>query len=66
MSRPPERLAGDDVACLVVQHPNLFGNLEPMPALAEAAHAHGGLFVTLVDPVSLAVLEAPGGTARTS
>ncbi len=55
-----KRLAGDDVACLVVQHPNLFGNLEPMPALAEAAHAHGGLFVTLVDPVSLAMLEAPG------
>jgi glycine dehydrogenase subunit 1 len=54
------RLAGDDVACLVVQQPNVFGGIEPMAELADAAHAAGGLFVTLVDPVSLAVLEAPG------
>jgi glycine dehydrogenase subunit 1 len=54
------RLAGADVACLVVQQPNMLGTLEDMPALAEAAHGAGGLFVTLVDPVSLAVLEAPG------
>jgi glycine dehydrogenase subunit 1 len=53
-------LAGADVACLVVQQPSFLGALEPMAQLADAAHAHGGLFVTLVDPVSLAVLEAPG------
>ncbi|MGH2483187.1 MAG: aminomethyl-transferring glycine dehydrogenase subunit GcvPA [Candidatus Limnocylindria bacterium] len=53
-------LVGDDVACLVVQEPNFFGVLEPMAELAEAAHAGGALFVTLVDPVSLALLEAPG------
>lgn len=53
-------LVGDDVACLVVQEPNFFGLLEPMSELAEAAHAAGALFVTLVDPVSLALLEAPG------
>ena len=51
---------GDEVACLVVQQPNFFGLLEPMPDLVDAAHASGGLAVTLVDPVSLAVLEAPG------
>ena len=54
------RLAGGDVACLIVQQPNVFGALEAMSELAETAHANGGLFVTLVDPVSLAVLEAPG------
>lgn len=54
------RLVGDDVACLVVQEPNFFGALEPMSELAEATHAAGALFVTLVDPVSLALLEAPG------
>jgi glycine dehydrogenase subunit 1 len=53
-------LVGDDVACLVVQEPNFFGLLESMAELAEAAHAAGSLFVTLVDPVSLALLEAPG------
>jgi glycine dehydrogenase subunit 1 len=54
------RLAGDDVACLVVQEPNFFGAIEPMRELADAVHAAGGLLVSLVDPVSLAVLEAPG------
>ena len=54
------RLVGDDVACLVVQEPNFFGVLEPMSELGEAVHAVGALFVTLVDPISLASLEAPG------
>jgi glycine dehydrogenase subunit 1 len=54
------RAAGGDVACLVVQQPNFFGGIEPMAELADAAHAAGGLFVTFVDPVSLALLEAPG------
>jgi len=54
------RLVGDDVACLVVQEPNFFGVLEPMTELGEAAHTVGALFVTMVDPVSLALLEAPG------
>jgi glycine dehydrogenase subunit 1 len=48
------------VACLVIQQPNVFGNLERVTALAEATHAVDAQFVTLVDPVSLAVLEAPG------
>jgi len=54
------RLVDDSVACLIVQQPNMFGNLEPVADLADATHAAGALFVTLVDPVSLAVLEAPG------
>jgi glycine dehydrogenase subunit 1 len=54
------RLVGGDVACLVVQHPNFFGLLEPMAELGEAAHAAGAQFVTMVDPTSLALLEAPG------
>ncbi|HJT63584.1 MAG TPA: aminomethyl-transferring glycine dehydrogenase subunit GcvPA, partial [Candidatus Limnocylindria bacterium] len=54
------RASTDDVACVVVQQPNFFGGIEPMAELADAAHAAGGLFVTFVDPVSLAVLEAPG------
>lgn len=50
----------DDVACVIVQNPNYLGYLEAMPALAEAAHAAGALFVAVVDPLSLAVLKAPG------
>ena len=54
------RVVDGSVACLIVQQPNVFGVLEPMAALADAAHAVGAQFVTLVDPTSLAVLEAPG------
>ncbi|MEP7082679.1 MAG: aminomethyl-transferring glycine dehydrogenase subunit GcvPA [Chloroflexota bacterium] len=50
----------DDVACFVAAQPNFYGQLEPMPALAEAAHAAGALFVAVVEPTSLAILEAPG------
>lgn len=50
----------DDTAALVVQHPNFFGNLESVRALAEVAHRRGALFIVSVDPISLAVLEPPG------
>lgn len=51
---------GSDVACLIVQSPSFIGTLEAMPAMAEAAHAAGALFVAVVDPLTLAVLAAPG------
>ncbi|ADI14206.1 aminomethyl-transferring glycine dehydrogenase subunit GcvPA [Truepera radiovictrix] len=56
----PEPAVGEDVACVVAQNPNFLGYLEPMPALAEAAHAAGALFVAVCDPFSLAVLKSPG------
>lgn len=49
-----------DTAAIVVQHPNFFGNLEKVHELAELAHRHEALFIVSVDPISLAILEAPG------
>ena len=51
---------GEDVACLVAAQPNFYGQLEPMGELAEAAHAAGAQLVAVVQPTSLAMLEAPG------
>ncbi len=51
---------GDDVACLVVAQPNFYGQLEPMRDLAGAAHAAGAQLVAVIEPTSLAILEAPG------
>lgn len=51
--------AAKGAACVIAQNPNYFGVIEDMPALSEAAHSDGGLFVAVVNPVSLAVLEAP-------
>ncbi|HET7082881.1 MAG TPA: aminomethyl-transferring glycine dehydrogenase subunit GcvPA [Candidatus Limnocylindria bacterium] len=50
----------DDFACLIAQQPNMFGGIEPMAELADAAHAAGGLMVAVVEPTSLALLTAPG------
>jgi glycine dehydrogenase subunit 1 len=51
---------GDDVACLIAAQPNFYGQLEPMRDLADAAHAAGAQLVAVVEPTSLAILEAPG------
>ncbi len=50
----------DRTACVVVQHPNFFGGLEEVEALAAAAHARGALFVVSYDPISLGLLKRPG------
>ncbi len=51
---------GDDVACLIVAQPSFYGQVEPMAELAEVAHAAGAQLVAVVEPTSLAILEAPG------
>ena len=50
----------DDVACVVMQQPNVFGALEPMAQASELAHRVGGLFVASVYPISLGLLQPPG------
>jgi glycine dehydrogenase subunit 1 len=52
--------ADDPVAGVVVANPSFLGLLEPMPEIARLAHAAGALFVSVVEPVSLAVLTSPG------
>ena len=59
----PEGVAAeldDQTACLVVQHPNFFGGLEEVEALAEVAHARGVQVVHIFDPISLGILRRPG------
>jgi glycine dehydrogenase subunit 1 len=52
--------AGDDVAVVVVQHPNRFGILDDVAGLAARAHAAGAKLVQVFDPLSLGVLAPPG------
>lgn len=49
-----------ETAAFIVQQPNCLGYLEDVAAHAEKARAAGALFVTVADPLSLMVLEAPG------
>ena len=49
-----------EVSCLLLQHPNYFGNLEPMEEAVEAVHAAGAKVIESCNPVSLALLKTPG------
>jgi glycine dehydrogenase subunit 1 len=55
-----KKVIDDKTACVVVQHPNFFGHLEEVEALAKIAHDVGALFVVSFDPVSLGILKRPG------
>ncbi|MCV0403966.1 MAG: aminomethyl-transferring glycine dehydrogenase subunit GcvPA [Chloroflexi bacterium] len=57
---PADLAALGEVACVVAAQPNYYGQLEPMRELADATHELGAQFVAIVEPTSLAVLEAPG------
>jgi glycine dehydrogenase subunit 1 len=49
-----------DVACVVVQHPNALGILEPVAEIAAAASGDGARSIEVFDPLSLGVLAPPG------
>lgn len=52
---------GPDVACVVVQNPDFFGNLHDFAWLGAACHAAGALLIIVVtEVVSLGAVRAPG------
>ena len=52
---------GDDVSCVVVQYPSVFGQIKDLKPLADACHAKGALLVVVTtEIVSLGALESPG------
>jgi len=55
-----EMLAGVAAAALVIPQPNFFGALEPVDVLTDWAHAHAMLAIAVANPLSLALLKAPG------
>ncbi|TAN61486.1 aminomethyl-transferring glycine dehydrogenase subunit GcvPA [bacterium] len=53
--------ADNNIACFVVQHPNFFGSVEEIEALADTVHKKNGLLiVAITEPVSLGLLKPPG------
>jgi len=58
--RGGEPEVGGDVACVIVQHPNAYGLLEPARELFGLAHAGGARAIQVFDPLSLGVLAPPG------
>ena len=69
VSLPPDVLAGEDligsigpdISCIVVQNPDMFGNLRDLTPVSEAAHRAGALLIAVVtEAVSLGLVEPPG------
>lgn len=50
----------DDVACVLMQNPNVFGALESMEDASRMIHGVGGFFIASVYPISLGLLQPPG------
>lgn len=53
-------LLDETTACVYVQQPNFFGQLEDLPALAAQVHAAGARLIVGGNPAALGVLESPG------
>jgi len=52
-------LIDEEKAALILQTPNYYGLLEDAESLADKIHSAGGLLISFVDPISLAILESP-------
>lgn len=51
----------DETSCVVVQTPDMFGHLQDLRPVAEAAHAKGALLIAVVtEAVSLGAVTSPG------
>ncbi|WP_408955953.1 aminomethyl-transferring glycine dehydrogenase subunit GcvPA [Natroniella sp. ANB-PHB2] len=55
-----DELVSEKTAGVIIQNPNFFGQLEDLAEMAEVVHQAGALFIVSADPISLALLEAPG------
>ena len=49
-----------EVSCLLIQHPNYFGNLEDTDILTGLVHEAGAKVIVSCNPISLGILPPPG------
>ena len=54
-------LITDETTCVVVQSPNVFGEIVDLAPIAEKAHAHKALLIAVfTEPVALGAIKSPG------
>jgi len=59
----PLRTAGDDMLCVVLGYPNVFGVFDDVVGAARLARAAGALTITATaEPLALALARSPGGS----
>ncbi|MEH7581148.1 aminomethyl-transferring glycine dehydrogenase subunit GcvPA [Priestia megaterium] len=55
-----EKDMGSDVAAVIVQYPNFYGQIEPLKEIEEITHQEKCMFVVSSNPLSLGLLTPPG------
>ena len=55
-----EKAISEEVAAVIVSHPNFFGCLENVERIEKITHRAGALLSIVVDPISLGLLKPPG------
>lgn len=48
-----------ETACVYIQHPNYYGNLEEAEEIGQIAHEAGAKYIMSVNPISLGILKTP-------
>jgi len=54
-----EDMIDKDVACVVIQEPNFFGNIEPVDEISKKTRDMGATLIVSVNPISLGILRPP-------
>jgi glycine dehydrogenase subunit 1 len=50
-----------ETSCVVVQYPDILGNIEDLTALSQKVHDHGAMLIAVVtEPVALGAIRSPG------
>jgi len=55
-----QSMIDDTVSAIIVQQPNFLGNLEDVREIEKIVHSVKALFIVVVNPISLGLIEAPG------
>jgi glycine dehydrogenase subunit 1 len=51
---------GTDAACVIVQYPNFFGNIEDLSKVREECDRSGAMMIVVADPIACALIKPPG------
>nr|TXF86632.1 aminomethyl-transferring glycine dehydrogenase subunit GcvPA [Alkalicoccus halolimnae] len=55
-----EKKFGDQTACVIVQYPNFFGEIEDLEKIEKITHSNKSHFIVSSNPLSLGILQPPG------
>lgn len=55
-----QQLMTEDVAAVIVQYPNFFGQIEPLKQIEPIAHTGKSMFIVSANPLALGALTPPG------